>query len=431
MKVALLGAAGARAPLLLRALQSSGLPLDTLALYDIDRARLALVRRLAERYEGPAALVVADRTEDAVEGADFVLASLRAGGMEPRARDEEACLELGVLGQETVGPAGFAMALRNVPPTVGYGRLVARLAPDALLVNYTNPVGIVTQAVADETGARVVGICDTPTELFAAVAEVLDLPIGSCRFDYVGLNHLGWLREAYHGDEPLLARVLADDEKLRRVYRAELFPPSFLRELGLLPTEYLYFYYRTAEALETLRTAGRTRGRALVEANEALFEALATAPDPQAVYDRYVVERDRSYFALETGGTARPEWGFEATGYDKIALDLMRAVAFDTGAVLPLNVANDGLFADLAPGDVVEVPTRAARDGLRPLPTSIPDAGRELILRVKDYERATIAAALRPSHERRLAALLRHPFVSDRDLGERLLERLALPGATE
>lgn len=431
MKVTILGGASARTPLLVRALAGSDLPISSIALFDPDQERLAIVSKVSRHYAARIPLEISESPEPAIEGAAFVLASIRVGGMEQRARDEEASIALGLLGQETIGPAGFAMALRNVPPMVDYARLVAKLSPRAFLINYTNPVGIVTQAIARESGARVLGICDTPAELFAASAEALGVPAEECAFDYVGLNHLGWLREVTHAGTGQLQRILEDESKLRRIYRSDLFAPSFLRELGLLPTEYLYFYYRTADALASIRRAGRTRGRFLSELNRELFQSFATDASPVAAYERYLAERDRTYFSLETGlsDSTRPAVPFAATGYDKIALSVLRAVHFDTGETIPLNLRNGATLSDLEPDDVIEVPARVGRAGARALPSTVPDQARELMMQVKGYERLTVAAALDGSTEARIEALASNPLVGDRALAAEFMGRTGASGS--
>ena len=214
MKIAVLGGAGVRVPLLVGGLTRSDLQISNVSLYDIDRDRLRIIADLASQVAEGAQVTSAVTPEEAIEGADFVIASIRVGGAGQRARDEAASIALGVVGQETVGPAGFAMAVRTIPAMVGYGRLVSRLAPRAWLINFSNPVSIITQAVHQETDARLIGICDTPMEMFEDAAHVLGLPASVCAYDYFGLNHLGWLREVLFEGEPQLHRVWDDDAKL-------------------------------------------------------------------------------------------------------------------------------------------------------------------------------------------------------------------------
>jgi 6-phospho-beta-glucosidase len=256
MKLTIIGGGGVRVPLLVNGLIQSDLPVDDIGLYDTDLERLAAIAPLARRFAGRARLRVESTVDAAVEGADFVFTSIRPGGIERRARDEQISLAHGVVGQETVGPAGFAMAMRTVPPVIEYARAIARRAPAAWIINFTNPVGIVTQAVAGSTGARILGICDTPTELFEEIAHALGVPSAECRFDYFGLNHLGWVREVYHGGRPMLDRLWSEPEALTRLYRAPLFDAAWLQSLRLLPTEYVYYYARPADAVANLARAG-------------------------------------------------------------------------------------------------------------------------------------------------------------------------------
>jgi 6-phospho-beta-glucosidase len=431
MKIAVIGGAGVRTPLLVKGLTRSDLPIDEIALYDLDPDRLDAIASLARSYARSvrtfptASLCVAD--------ADFVFLSIRAGGIDARARDEAASIALGVVGQETIGPAGFAMAMRNVPPAIEYARLVAGLAPRAWIINFTNPVGIVTQAITEDGNARVIGICDTPTELFADVARVLDLPHDRCLFDYFGLNHLGWLREVYLDGAPQLSRLWDNHPLLERVYRARLFDAPFLHRLRLLPTEYLFFYYRPREALANLQSAGRTRGRDIAELNERLFHDLATAgSSARHVYEAYLEERSAGYLRLEVGGAsgpARPEpadgRAQELAGYDRIALAVVRAIHINSNAIIPLNVANKGTLRGLADTDVVEVPCVVGANGARPLAVEpMPDDVRELVVRVKEYERFTVDAASAPSMDAAVRALSLNPLVGTHALARRLVDSM-------
>ena len=216
VKLAIIGGAGVRVPLLVGGFARSTLAVDRIDLYDVDQPRLQVIADLARRM-APGVTVHAHATpEPCIDGADFVITSIRAGGIAQRAKDEAATIALGVVGQETVGPAGFAMAIRTIPPMVAYGRLTARLAPTAWFVNFSNPVSVVSQAVHQHSDARVIGICDTPTETFEDAAHALGLPPAACEYDYFGLNHLGWLREVTFQGEPQMARLWDDDARLDR-----------------------------------------------------------------------------------------------------------------------------------------------------------------------------------------------------------------------
>ena len=429
MKVALIGGAGVRAPLLVRGLAQSGLPLSEVALYDADQERLALIAPLADRLAPGAGVKPHASSAEAIRGSSVVFTSIRVGGIEARARNEKIVLEHGLVGQETVGAVGFAMAMATIPEMVRYATEVKTLAPEAWIVNFTNPVGIITEAVTKATGARILGICDTPTELFEECAHALRVPSAECRFDYFGLNHLGWLREVYHRGVPQLDRLLKDESLLARLYRAPFFETAFLRELRLLPTEYLYYYYRTERALQNQRASGTSRGAAIQKLNERLFEMLRKKDqDPALAYDAYLTERNASYMQLESGSTApyTPSAAALLTGYDKIAVSVVRAIHENANAVVPLSVPNRGNLPELQDDDVVEVPCLVNANGALPLHVGpVPAAALPLLLRVKEYERLTVEAALGGSRDVARRALATNPLVGEPALAERLASALA------
>ena len=428
MKIAIIGGAGVRVPLLANGLTTSDVPIDEIALFDIDWERLAIIGSLASQF-APCVRTYADAAA-CVSGADVVFLSIRAGGIRARARDEAIALESGTVAQETVGPGGFAMAMRNAPRAVEYAQLVERTAPRAWVINFTNPVGIVTQAMTMASNARVIGICDTPTELFEEVAQLLGIASSECRFDYFGLNHLGWLREVFHEGRPQLGRLWEQPELLARVYRARLFEPAFLQALRLLPTEYLFYYYRPERALENTRKAGQTRGGAIADLNDQLFRDLARPNgDRRRAYEAYLESRNAGYMQIESGSAqpiARSPWA-DLTGYDKIALSVVRAIHFNSNAIIPLNVSNRGSIGDLDDADIVEVPCTVNADGARPLGVGrVPDTVRDLLVRVKEYERLTVDASRRRSEESAVRALAANPLVRDAGLAERLVHALDL-----
>ena len=429
MKLTIIGGAGVRVPLLVRGLVASDLPVDEIALFDIDQNRQRAIASLAAHVAGRARVAAEARLAAALDGADLVVTSIRVGGIAQRARDEQTALSFGLVGQETVGPAGFAMAARTIPPMVAYAREVQRRAPDAWIINFTNPVGIVTQAVIAETGARIIGICDTPTELFEEIEHALGRPSAECDFDYFGLNHLGWVREVYCGGEPQLAAIWDRPEALRKLYRAPLFEPERLRALRLLPTEYVFYYDHPERAVANTRRAGSSRGMVIESLNRRLFSDLESAtPDQQVrIYEQYLAARDAGYMQIESGAAAplvRSPWS-ELTGYDKIALHTIRAIQSNSGAVIPLNVANRGTIDGLESDDVVEVPCEVGAHGARPRAVgAMPAQVSALVRQVKAYERSTAAAACSRDRGAAVTALAQNPLVPDRGLAARLVEAL-------
>jgi 6-phospho-beta-glucosidase len=253
-------------------------------------------------------------------------------------------------------------------------------------------------------------------------------------FDYAGLNHLGWVRRATLRGEDITARLLADDEALRRLYPADLFDPALIQTLRLIPTEYLFFYYSQRKAHDNQLRAGASRGEELERLNVELFKQLK-AEDPRrglVTYRSYLLRRNSSYMKLEAQGEsaleiAQDEYNpFETvTGYHRIALDVMTGLSSDQPRPVVVNVLNHGAIEDLEPDDVVEVPCDVDRNGAKPRPTGrLPESVRGLVQAVKAYERTAIRAALDGSGALAQLAMMEYPIIGQWELSGQLRERL-------
>ncbi|MEW1551109.1 6-phospho-beta-glucosidase [Streptomyces tsukubensis] len=437
MRLALLGGGGFRVPLVYGALLGDRAEgrITELVLYDVDSGRLTAVARvLAEQAEGvpdaPAVTVTTD-LDEALRGADFVFSAIRVGGLEGRAADERIALAEGVLGQETVGAGGIAYGLRTVPVAVEIARRVARLAPDALVINFTNPAGLVTEAMAGVLGDRVVGICDSPVGLGRRVARLLGADPATAWIDYAGLNHLGWLRGLRVGGRDLLPGLLADPVLLGSFEEGRLFGADWLRTLGAVPNEYLHYYYFNRETVAAYRSAERTRGAFLHEQQDGFYAEMRRPGGGSALaaWDRTRAEREATYMAHNrqaAGAGERDASDLESGGYEQVALALMRAVARDERTTLILNVRNRGALAPLDADAVVEVPCLVDANGAHPVAVS-PLTGHAagLVTAVKAVEREVLAAAGSGSRERAVAAFALHPLVDSVTVARRLVEAYA------
>lgn len=431
MKITILGAAGVRTPLIVEALvrRQTQLGLTDLALMDIDAERLALIGALTAPLEraDPGFRVV--RTTDArvaLAGADFVITTFRVGGMEARVVDERVPLRLGVLGQETTGPGGFALGLRSIPVLLDYLKLMRELCPTAWLINFANPSGMLAEAaVRYGHWERTVGICDAPSMMHRAVAALLGVPPETVLLDYVGLNHLGWGKAVLYQGHDCLPELL---ERFHVVGGLPGFPftPEFVALLGLIPNEYLFYYYATAQAVQNILAAPQTRGEAILAWNTQLFaelrrlQAAGDAGGMIQAYQAYLAGRGATYMAGETGANghgALPP-GLEAAiageGYAGVALDLIEALLGHRPGPLILNVPNRGAVSGL-PGDaVLEVSAYVGPGFVRPLAVgAVPAHCLGLMQQVKAYERLTIKAAVSGSYTTALRALTLHPLVPD------------------
>ena len=428
MKVALLGGGGLRAPLLAGALAEGGLGVRELALYDPDRKRLAAIAPIVGARAPGIRIRVTRTSAAAVRGSRFVFAAIRAGGQEARAHDERVCIEAGVLGQETVGAAGAALTMRNIPAMLRLALVIEREAPDATLINYTNPAGMVTEALLSETSLEVVGICDTPAELTDRVIALLYLDPAACSVGWSGINHLGWLTALEEADptgvfppENRLENLFGDPDRLLRIHRDGLFETSEMA--GAIPSEYVFLHLHPDRAAERTRAAGTTRGAAILDMEETLFATLRAANGDAeralSKYRRFVGERDATYFRIESRGDARKAVGAQPaagpTGYDRIGLQAMRALLGEAPTRMVVNTRNrtplgGPAVPELSAADVVEVACDVGRGGVTAIPQPpLPIPAANLLRRVKAAEREFVRAALARDPQIAAEALREHP----------------------
>ena len=292
MRLAVIGGGGMRTPLLVSGMldRHDWIPVTHLVLYDIDPGALSMVRALAEtqlaRRGRPFAVHTTTSLDEALDGVDYVITSIRVGGLAGRTIDEQVPLAHGVVGQETTGPGGWAMALRTIPVVSDVAARLRRRSPTARIINFTNPAGLITQALTAAGETRVIGICDSPVSLAGRIAGYLGAPLEALRVDYLGLNHLGWVRGVWTNGADRVPEILASDDAIRSLYGRPLFEPEEVRRLALLPNEYLHYYYHHDEAVRRMRASRQTRGEAVAEVAARLRadvrDAIARGDDPLA-----------------------------------------------------------------------------------------------------------------------------------------------------
>lgn len=430
MKLAMLGGGGFRTPLVFGALlrDRSERRITDVWLHDVDEGRLETITQVLEAMAAgvpdPPRVRTGTDLDAALEGADFVFCAIRTGGLEGRTADERVALEHGLLGQETVGPGGISYGLRTVPVALHVAHRVAALAPDAWVINFTNPAGMITEAMSAVLGHRVVGICDSPIAMARKAIRLLGASESEARLDYVGLNHLGWLRAVTVDGKDRLPELLADDSRLARMEEGRLFGTEWLRSLGSIPNEYLYYYYFTREAVAKARAAEQTRGEYLV-AQQAAFYAPArqSSTDPFGEWEQVRLDRNATYMQeARAEGEERDEEDAQGGGYEGVALALMAAIARDEPAELILNVRNGSTVPGLPEDAVVEVPCRVDRSG----PTPHPRAPLELhhlglVQQVKAVDRLVIEAARTGDPGLAVKAFALHPLVDSVTVARELL----------
>ncbi len=433
MKLTLLGGGGFRTPAIYRALAegSTRTHYDAVVLYDVDQARLdrigAVLAGMDEVFASPIAVTKTTSLEEAVDGADVIYCAIRVGGIAGRLLDETAALAEGVIGQETTGSGGMTYALRTVPVVTQIAEVVAKRAPDAIFINFTNPVGLVTEAARRVLGDRVIGICDAPQALCRRVAVALDRNPDALWFDYFGINHLGWLRGVLDHGRDLLPGLLADERRLSSFEEGRLFGTDWLRSVGMIPNEYLYYYDFAPEALAGMQ-AGRVRAEFLQRQQDAFYTGAGTPAQALRSWEASLAEREGSY--MEEAWSGRDDQmhdvaaARETGGYGRLSLDLVDALNADGQTVMILNVANRSSLPFLDEAAVVEVPCVVSRGGVVPVAIgAVPKAAEALILAVRAAERAAIDAALSGSRQAAVRALTQHPLVGSAEVAERILAR--------
>jgi 6-phospho-beta-glucosidase len=435
MKIALLGGGGFRVPMVYGALlaRAERLGLEQVSLYDVDQWRLDQISAVLEGIERERGARLAFSTtkvlDEAIDGADFVFCAIRVGNLEGRVVDERVPLDEGVVGQETTGPGGLCFALRTVPVMDELARRVAERAPQAWFVNFTNPAGLVTEAIRTHLGDRAVGICDSPAGLCRRVAGALGRRPDELWFDYFGLNHLGWLRCVHDGERDLLPDLLADDERLATFEEGRLFGGEWLRALGMIPNEYLFFYYFASDTVGALRSGRQSRAEFLLSQQAAFYGE--NSRSPQAALQAWRAarrEREETYFAeahAAAGISAETGWE-DVGGYEGEALAVVEAIALNQRRVLILDTANRSSLPFLDESAVVEVPCVVGNTGAQPIAVGdVPGHARALVESIKEIERLTIRAALTRSSELAVKALALHPLVPSVNTARRIFEAYA------
>jgi len=424
MRLAVIGGGGFRVPLVFGAvLQDESRLVDEVVLHDVSADRLGAIAAVLDGQRavgsGRPRTTLTDDLDRAVRGADIVFCAIRPGGLAGRAQDERAAIAAGVLGQETIGAGGVLFGLRSVPAAHRIAEVVAAQAPNAWVINFTNPAGLVTEAMAALIGDRVIGICDSPLGLCRRVARVLGVPFARVWFDYAGLNHLGWLRGAYVDGLDLLPTLLADDVRVESFEEGRLFGGERLRQLGAVPNEYLHYWYdapATGPATPSPATpspATPTRGEYLLAQQERFYSAAAARPDAAlSLWQATRREREETYLQeARPPGERRAEEDLSG-GYEGVALAVMRAIARDEAATLILDVRNRSALPGLDTDAVVEVPCLVDSNGAHPMAVDPLGASElDLVRTVKRVERLTIEAALSSSPELVEQALAAHPLV--------------------
>ena len=448
MKLAILGGGGVRMPAFVRAvLTGRAERFDEIALFEPDPFRRETIGRLSVElgaalgHEG--VVSVTPDVEEAFSDADFVFSAIRVGGDQGRVIDEQVALRRGLVGQETTGPGGCAMALRTIPVVLAYAEVLARCSPRAVLINFTNPAGIITQALSLHAPVRAVGVCDTPSGTIERLGSFLGAPPSTTSFSYGGLNHLGWISSFRVDDGERIDELLSRFEELQRFdHRFAAFDPALVRRIRAIPTEYVYYYYDPRRYVDGVARAGTSRGQDVLRLNEELLGGIGrafAAGGVQAAWSAYSmlmgVRRD-TYMRTDTEGdngqaAARTRRGEappaqvgdeEIGGYEGVALKVIDGLGGGRPSEVIVNTRNGSSVAFLDPDDVVEVPALVHGGGIEPLAIrQFARSPRGLVTQVKEYERTVVEAAVSGDAQLAELALAQHPLVPGTTVARELL----------
>ncbi len=416
LKIAVIGGGSSYTPEIVEGFINNygQLPIRELWLVDIEegRRKLEIVGELAKRMVDKSGLPMSvhltlDRRQ-AIEGADFVSTQMRVGLLEARKWDEHIPNTHGVIGQETTGPGGMMKALRTIPVLLDICKDMEELAPNAWLLNFTNPAGMVTEAISRHSKVKSIGLCNAPIGLHKWLSKKYDTTPERLYTEFVGLNHLHWVTRIEVNGEDKLAELLDNREEYSgKNVPATEWDPDFLRGLGGFPSYYLKYFYLTdamlEEQLESLKAKG-TRAEVVKRVEDELFE-LYKDPNLQ--------EKPKQ---LEQRGGAY---------YSEAAVNLMVSLYNDRRDIQTLNVKN-GKTLDFLPEDAaIEVNCVVTGTGPIPLPvTTVPEQAVGLIHAVKAYERLTIEAAISGDREIALQAMAAHPLVPSVKVAKALLDEM-------
>jgi len=405
MKLVIFGGGSSYTPELVDGLIHSydTLPVDEISLTDINAERLDILcgfgKRMVARSGLPIKVTAAPDRRRALEGADFVNSLIRVGGMDARIQDERIPLQFGVVGQETTGPGGMMKALRTIPPMLALARDMEEICPDAWLINYTNPSGIIAEALSNHSRVNSISLCSGPASWIAQVLQQMQVDPSRANVDWIGLNHLGFAVRVWVDGQDVTGQAV---EAAASVWNID---PEWMRTLGAIPATYLHYYYHHQAVLEAYRKPGyQTRGEAVKEIEASLL----------GQYTNPTLDEKPPLLKQRGGG-----------GYSEAAIAAMQSVVHNRGDRQIIQVLNGGAVDGIPADASIELPCIVDRMGPHPIRMGeIPLPIRGLIQAVKAYESLTVQAAVEGSRRVAMQALMAHPLVPGWETARPLLDAL-------
>lgn len=403
MKLAIIGGGSTYTPELIDGIiqNNSALGVTAIFLMDIDKERLQILsdfsKKMLNAKGSHIEIFATTDLEEALLGAHFVLTQIRVGGLQARLVDENISLEFDCIAQETTGVGGFSMALRTIPEILKVAKAMEKLCPHAILINFTNPSGIVTQAVKNHSRINCIGLCNVPITMKNKIAETINKPIDKIQLDYFGLNHLSFIRDIIIDGKSFF-------EDCYYLCADESFDVDIIKTLELIPSPYLRYYFYRDEILADQKNGKKLRAQEVIKVEKELLELYK---------DTTIDEKPASL--SKRGGAL----------YSKAACDLLKALKNDAGILQIVNVMQKGVFKDLPYNAICEIPATISSVGeeplkVRPLPLKV----RGLIQNVYAYEELTVNAAIKGSYNNGLEALMTHPLVGSYKKAKGIMDKI-------
>ena len=407
LKAAIIGAASTYTPELIEGFISrqKSLNIQNFYLMDINKEKLEIVGGLAKRmllakgFKGN--IVLLDNLDETVAGADYIFAQIRVGGMEARIRDEKIPLKYGLLGQETTGAGGFMKALRTLPVMLDIAHRIEKLAPNAWLINFSNPSGIIADALLNHTKVKTIGLCNCFINMHANIAK--NLGTDGFDYEYLGLNHLSWITSVSLKGENKMAHLIKGSNSFMKNIPDVIFDDELLEAIPFISSSYLNYYYLRDEHIKKCLEAEKTRGEICVDLEQSLIEK----------YKNPVLNEKPEELAKRGGAL-----------YSTAAVSVADAIENDKNEYHVVNVKNNNTLSFMDPSDVLELKCTVNRNGVSPVPVSVPENPyiKGLMQAVKAYEKLTVRAAMNGSRADALAALMIHPLIGDYKKASDVLE---------
>ncbi len=438
MKLTVIGGGGVRSLFLAKSLsqRAKELGITTLVFMDNDPKKLSIYGRMAKKAANlispETGFILTTDAKEAVENADYVITTIREGGDEMRVKDERLALSLGVLGQETTGAAGLSFAMRSVYALREYCELIKKYAkPWCKVFNFTNPAGVVSQTLRDMGYDFTYGICDAPSGMLRSFAKLYNADENDISGEIYGLNHLSFFTSIKLGGREILPELIENDEAYGKT-DMRYFEKAMLKEKGVIPNEYLYYFYYPERSLSNILGAEKTRGEQIMEINEKMTAELSEIDIENdfdtalSIFEKWYGERENNYMASETGVKRKSKFRFDlyskdSGGYAGVALKYIEIERSGRAGTMILCTENGGAIPTLRGSDIVEITCDITKDGALPHRfIYAADGELELIKQVKEYERLASKAIREKSIEAAIQALTVHPLVNSSKIAEKL-----------